>query len=172
MLQPLIDWLAGVMISEWFLLTARCIGVILAGIVVMAVLTPANMLKILSFLLRRSFIHVREHGVADIPESGPVLLVSNHISLLDMLLIQSICRNRVRFMVRTEILNFLPTRFIFWYLGVIRVPNTRHPKEMQKFFRHVRTRLRNGETLCFFPEGAISGNGNLKIGRASCRERV
>ena len=157
----LMDIAAELVASEGFLLGLRCIGVIVAGFVVMTVLMPDNMLKILSFILRRTFIRVREQGVADIPESGPVLLVSNHISLLDMLLIQSICRNRVRFMVRTEIINFLPTRFIFWYLGVIRVPNMRHPKEMQRFFQRVRSRLRNGETLCFFPEGAISGNGNL-----------
>ncbi len=118
-------------------------------------------LRIIGFLLTHTFIRLRKFGLDNIPESGPLLLVSNHISLIDLLLIQLICPRKVRFMVRAEIVNFLPTRFIFWYLGVIRVPSPRHPRELKAFFNSIRDRLRHGEVLCYLPEGAISGNGNL-----------
>ena len=76
-------------------------------------------------------------------------------------MIQSVARQRVRFLVRTDVISVIPTRLIFWYLGVLKVPSPRRPKEMKKFFADIQNRLRAGETICFFPEGAISGSGNL-----------
>ena len=127
----------------------------------MILFSPREMLKLIAFLLRHTFLRVRIYGAENIPNSGPVLLVANHVSVLDLLMLQGVCHNRVRFMVRAELVDFLPIHFIFWYLNVIRVPSAKHPKEMQAFFDSIKTRLKRGETLCLFPEGGISGNGNL-----------
>ncbi|MBQ9787722.1 MAG: AMP-binding protein [Lentisphaeria bacterium] len=123
--------------------------------------SPRLTLKIAAWVTRLVMFRLRVIGKENMPYSGPILLVSNHVSLVDMLMIQAVVRQRVRFMVRTEVINFLPTRFLFWYLGVLSVPNFRHPKAMKKFFSEIQDRLRVGETICFFPEGAISGSGNL-----------
>ncbi len=125
------------------------------------VLQPARLLKLVLFLMRHSLIRLRVEGVENIPDSGPVLIVSNHVSLIDMLLIQSVSRRPVRFMVRREVVNFLPTRFIFRCLGVIRVPPANRPKAMRRFFDRAQEELRHGRVLCLFPEGGISGNGGL-----------
>ena len=122
---------------------------------------PYYVLKFFSFLLRCTFIRLRKYGIENIPKSGPVLLVSNHVSMIDMVLIQAVSPRRVRFMVHTSVVDFLPTRFIFKLLGVISVPNTRHAKAMTRFFEDIRTRLAKGEMVCIFPEGTISGNGNI-----------
>ena len=124
-------------------------------------LKPHWTLKIIVWLLRHTVVNLRVIGGANIPESGPVLIVSNHVSLIDLLLIQSISPRPVRFMIQQEVLEFVPTRFIFWYLGVIKVPNLRRPKAMQRFFERSRAELRKGGVLCLFPEGGISGNGGL-----------
>ncbi|MBE6378103.1 MAG: hypothetical protein E7051_04700 [Lentisphaerae bacterium] len=135
---------------------------VIIGIVVFLILcSPRLTLKIAAWVTRLVMFRLRVIGKENMPYSGPILLVSNHVSLVDMLMIQAVVRQRVRFMVRTEIINFLPTRFIFWYLGVLSVPSARHPKAMKKFFGEIQHRLRKGETICFFPEGAISGSGNL-----------
>ncbi|WP_294482356.1 AMP-binding protein [uncultured Victivallis sp.] len=133
---------------------------VLPGVLILF-LRPSFTLKLIVWFLRHTFLRLRIEGVENIPDSGPVLLVSNHVSLIDMLLIQSISRRPVRFMVRQEILDFVPTRFLFWYLGVIRVPSISHPKAMHRFFLRVRGELRRGGVLCLFPEGSISGNGGL-----------
>ena len=135
-------------------------ALILLGAVILF-LRPSFTLKLLTWILRHTLVRLRVEGLENIPDSGPVLIVSNHVSLIDMLLIQSVSRRPVRFMVHQEVLEFVPTRFIFWYLGVIRVPSIRRPKAMQRFFRRVRGELRKGEVLCLFPEGGISGNGGL-----------
>lgn len=135
---------------------------IFAGIVALYILcTPKNMLKISAWVIRLVLLRVRIIGKENLPCSGPVLLVSNHVSLLDLLLIQAVVRQKVRFMVRAEIVNFIPTRFLFRYLGVLCVPDARHPKQMKAFFEQIKTKLRDGETICFFPEGSVSGSGNL-----------
>ena len=134
---------------------------VIAAIVVLIICSPRLTLKIAAVVLRLVLFRLRVVGKENMPYSGPILLVSNHISLIDLIMIQSVVRQRVRFLVRTEVINFIPTRFIFWYLGVIKVPSPRRPKEMKKFFTEIQDRLRNGETVCFFPEGAISGSGNI-----------
>ena len=77
-------------------------------------LKPHWTLKIIVWLLRHTVVNLRVIGGANIPESGPVLIVSNHVSLIDLLLIQSISPRPVRFMIQQEVLEFVPTRFIFW----------------------------------------------------------
>ena len=107
--------------------------------------SPYYVLKFFALLLRCTFIRLRTYGLENLPESGPVLLVSNHISMIDMVLIQAVAPRRVRFMVRTSIVDFLPTRFFFKLLGVISVPSTRHAKKMLQFFDEIKGRLKNGE---------------------------
>lgn len=150
-------------------------ALILLGAVILF-LRPSFTLKLLTWILRHTLVRLRVEGLENIPDSGPVLIVSNHVSLIDMLLIQSVSRRPVRFMVHQEVLEFVPTRFIFWYLGVIRVPSIRRPKAMQRFFRRVRGELRKGEVLCLFPEGESPATAGLCVSvpalRRCCRPEL
>ena len=149
----MIQWLS----EHWL----SIVYAVLALAILWVLVSPKLMLRIAGWILRIVMLRVRINGTANIPYSGPVLLVSNHISLLDLIMIQAIARRKVRFMVHTSLVSFLPIRWIFRYLGVMEVPNIRRPKAMVKFFEESKQRLRKGEMLCFFPEGAISGNGSL-----------
>ena len=134
---------------------------LVAAAAVFILLSPKLLLKLIAGLLRAGFLRVRVFGKENLPYSGPILLVSNHVSLLDLLMIQSVARQRVRFMVRTDLLNFIPNRLIFWYLGALKVPTSGRPSDLKTFVAMIHERLRAGETICYFPEGEISGNGNL-----------
>lgn len=140
----------------WWLLP-YALGV--AALVV--VCTPSLMLKIIAWVVRTVLLRVRVHGGENLPYSGPILLVSNHVSLLDLLMIQSVARQRVRFMVQRDLLKFIPNRFLFWYIGALSVPRADSTKALKEFRRKIQDRLRAGETVCYFPEGEISGSGNL-----------
>lgn len=135
--------------------------ILIAGMLIFF-LNPALTLRLILLLLRCTLLRLRTDGKENIPASGPVLLVANHVSLIDLLLIQSLTPRPVRFMIRQEVIDALPLlRFLFWYLGVIRVPDQRRPKAMRRFLERGREELRQGGVLCLFPEGGISGNGVL-----------
>ena len=118
-------------------------------------LSPRLFVKFVGRLLRLVFLRVRIHGKANIPYSGPVLLVSNHISLLDLIMIQAVSRRRVRFMVHTSLVSFLPITWLFRYLGVIEVPNMRRPKAMLKFFENTQVKSSASSPKVRFPATAV-----------------
>ncbi|MDD3885984.1 MAG: AMP-binding protein [Victivallaceae bacterium] len=139
-------------------------AILLLGALILAIfrLCPRFGLRCAAFLLRHTFFRIRIAGAENIPGSGPVLLVSNHVSLLDLIWIQSACkRRRVRFMVHQNFFDIKPFGVLLRFFGVICVPDSRHPKAMRRFFTYCRLTLRKGEVLCFFPEGGISGSGGL-----------
>ena len=138
------------------------VGIIGGVLLVMLLFFPGALLKFFAFVLGHTIFRIRCHGGEYIPDSGPVLLVSNHVSVFDLLVIQSLSHRRVRFLVRQSLLNKLFfLRPFFYCFGVIGVPDARHPKQMKAFFSRVHGLLKRDGVVCLFPEGGISGNGNL-----------
>ena len=137
-------------------------GVVAGVLLIMLLFFPGALLKSLAFVLGHTVFRIRKIGKDYIPNSGPVLLVSNHVSVFDLLVIQSLSHRRVRFLVRQSLLNKLFfLRPFFMCFGVIGVPDGRHPKQMKAFFKRIQNLLKRDEVVCLFPEGGISGNGNL-----------
>ena len=96
-------------------------------------------------------------GLDHLPGTGAVLLLGNHISWLDWAMIQIACPRPVRFVMDRGI-------YQRWYLhrfldlfGVIPIA----PGQSRSALRRINERLRAGEVVCLFPEGAISRNGQL-----------
>ena len=137
-------------------------GIVGGILLVMLLFFPGALLKCLAFVLGHTIFRIRRIGADYIPDSGPVLLVSNHVSVFDLLVIQSLSHRRVRFLVRQRLLDYLFfLKPFFFFFGVIGVPDGRHPKKMKVFFKRIQDLLRRDEVVCLFPEGGISGNGNL-----------
>jgi 1-acyl-sn-glycerol-3-phosphate acyltransferase len=87
-----------------------------------------------------------------IPETGPAILVSNHISGLDPLLMVTCSRRPLRFLIAREQYGRFGLRWLFRVLGCIPVDRERSPeKAMRAAFRA----LRNGEVIALFPHGRI-----------------
>jgi 1-acyl-sn-glycerol-3-phosphate acyltransferase len=87
-----------------------------------------------------------------IPDSGPAILVSNHISGLDPLLMVSCSRRPLRFLIAREQYRRLGLRWLFEAIGCIPVDRERSPeKAMRAAFRA----LREGEVIALFPHGKI-----------------
>ena len=156
--------MSGMLLNMWneFLpYLCKWYPVLIGAAVLWIICSPRLMLKLTAWFLRLILFRLRVIGKENMPYSGPILLVANHVSLVDLIMIQAVIRQRVRFMVREEVFEYIPCRLIFRYLGVLLVPSARRPKAMKKFLNNIHDRLREGETICFFPEGSISGSGNL-----------
>lgn len=97
----------------------------------------------------------------NVPETGGVLLVSNHVSYLDSLLIHTSQKRRVRFIAHKD---FIPRGFptiMAKATGVIPIDpgNTRN---LVAVIRTVRKALADGEVVCIFAEGGITRTGQLR----------
>jgi len=130
------------------------------------------LIRLLIRSMRLFLINFRWRGEGNIPGAGPAILVSNHISLLDLMLIQFLCPRRVTFMVRREVAEYVPAKFVWQALNIMPVPPSDHPKAMKRFIREVQDKLKAGKIVCFFPEGGISGNGCLVRFKSSVEKFV
>ncbi|MDJ0807707.1 MAG: lysophospholipid acyltransferase family protein [Gammaproteobacteria bacterium] len=87
-----------------------------------------------------------------IPEGGPAILVSNHISGLDPLLMAASSRRPLRFLIAREQYERFGLRWLFRSVGCIPVDRQRSP---EKAMRAAFKMLRQGEVVALFPHGKI-----------------
>lgn len=104
----------------------------------------------------RLLYRVRALGVANIPSSGAVL-VSNHLSYMDVVVLQLACPRPIRFLAYQGPGTGRLLNWIFARAGVITVP----PGPSTQWLRGTVKALQGGELICVFPEGGISRTGQL-----------
>jgi 1-acyl-sn-glycerol-3-phosphate acyltransferase len=93
-----------------------------------------------------------------LPRSGPAILVCNHISGVDPLLIQAVCPRLISWMVAKEYTQAWGMRWIFKEIGAI--PVARTGRDLSSTRTAMRT-LSDGGILGVFPEGRIETSRNL-----------
>jgi acyl-[acyl-carrier-protein]-phospholipid O-acyltransferase/long-chain-fatty-acid--[acyl-carrier-protein] ligase len=119
------------------------------------VLTP--LFRSLGFLAARMTYRLQVFGQENIPASGPAVLVSNHVTYIDALLIQLACRRRIRFLTDAASCNRFPVRGLVPLLGLIPID----PACPEKALAAARAFLARGDVVCFFPEGQVERTGSL-----------
>lgn len=87
-----------------------------------------------------------------LPETGAALLVANHVSGLDPLLMIAACKRPVRFLIAQEQYDRFAMHWVFQQVGCI--PLQRGARA-DKAFRAALQALEQGEVVALFPEGAI-----------------
>jgi 1-acyl-sn-glycerol-3-phosphate acyltransferase len=100
-------------------------------------------------LLRAAFGFRLEDGHRE-PASGPLIIVSNHVSDLDPLIVGASLRRRVQFMAKIEL--FRPPLLRWWITACGAFPVRRGEADRQAL-RTARTILERGGALVMFPEG-------------------
>ncbi len=96
--------------------------------------------------------HRLQHQEIPLPEQGPALLVSNHISGLDPLLLIAAARRPLRFMIATEEYERFGLKWLFRSAGCIPVSRARNQEQA---LREALRALRDGEVVALFPHGRI-----------------
>ncbi len=153
-------------------------GWIWAAIAVVAVLLgcrrlpPTVFLRFLLFLARHTVVRLRVEWRRPIPRQGGVLLVANHVSVLDAIWMLATTRRKIRFMVHQDFFRIPILRGLFRYLGVLEVPAAGRVHALQQFFARVRELLAAGEVVCVFPEGGVSDSGYLQTFRSGVQEML
>ena len=134
-------------------------SVLLLIFVVFPLAFPYRWLKLIVFILRYTCYNARANGLERIPEHGPAMLVANHVSIFDSLILMGLTKRHVHFLMHHEFYRMPVLHHLFRRIGVIEVPPSEHPKALSDFFAQVRSILRKGHIVCVFPEGGVSGNG-------------
>ena len=150
---------AGLTVSQFFLVLA------LANIVVAAYIysvVPEFAMRFLIWILTHIMYRVRHEGLDRIPETGPAVLVSNHVSYVDGLIIGGACRRPIRFVVYEPIYRLPVIHFIFKTGKAIPITSkTQNPEAYARAFETIGTALDAGELVCLFPEGKLTKDGEI-----------
>jgi len=124
-------------------------------------LMPDAFLRFVLWLLTRSLYRVHVDGRDNIPAKGGALFVSNHLSLLDGLLLQASTDRPIRFMMFKGMYERRWLKPIARIGRAIPISSQVRPREMVEALRTASEAIRNGEVVCIFAEGQITRIGQM-----------
>ena len=126
-------------------------------------LVPEFLLRFIAWLLVKAVYRLRREGIEQIPLNGPAVLVANHVSFADAVILLGASPRPIRFVMDHRIFQTPVLGFIFRHSGAIPIASAKDdPALMEKAFAEVSTALANGELVGIFPEGNITRDGELQ----------
>ncbi|MCA9575846.1 MAG: MFS transporter [Polyangiales bacterium] len=160
---------AGMAIHQVFLVLA----VLSAGVAVyLYSFMPEFLLRFYAFLLSRVMYRLTVTGHHHIPETGPVVLVANHVAFNDWLIVGGSVRRPARFVMDHRISQTPVVSRLFRSAKVIPIaPAHENEEVMEQAFAKIREELQNGEVVCIFPEGKLTSTGEMNPFKAGI-ERI
>ena len=126
------------------------------------VVLPDFFVRFVIVVVTRLLYRIRVRGPENLPVEGPALLVSNHVTWADALLLSSTTQRRIRFVMGREIFNNRWMMPLFKLMGVIPVSSHDGPRAVIASLKQARVALDDGYLVCIFAEGAITRNGNMR----------
>jgi 1-acyl-sn-glycerol-3-phosphate acyltransferase len=114
-------------------------------------------------VLVRTLYRLELHGIErHVPDEGPALLVCNHVSYMDALILGGCIPRPVRFVMYYRIFRIPVMSWIFRTARAIPIAGAREdPELMQRAFDEIDAALANGEIVGIFPEGALTRDGEI-----------
>jgi 1-acyl-sn-glycerol-3-phosphate acyltransferase len=150
---------AGFGIPQVFLITG-VLNAVVAFYIFM--LVPEYLLRFVAFVLTRTVYRFKVRGDEHIPVSGAAILVCNHVSFIDAVLLMAASPRPIRFIMDHRIFA-TPLLGTLFRLGkaIPIAPQREDAAAYERAFAEARAVLEDGELLCIFPEGGITRDGSL-----------
>jgi 1-acyl-sn-glycerol-3-phosphate acyltransferase len=151
---------SGFSIPRIFLFTALANAVVATYIFL---LVPEYLLRFVAWVLSRLVYRYRVTGDEHIPTDGPAVLVANHVSFVDAVLLMAASPRPIRFIMDHQIFKVPVLGWVFKLAKCI--PIASHKDDMatyQRAFDEAAQVLREGDLLGIFPEGNITRDGQLQ----------
>jgi len=151
---------AGLSIPQLFLVVAAMNAAIALYIYT---LVPEFLMRFMVWMLIHTVYRIRKQGLENIPDTGSVVLVCNHVSFVDALVVAGCIRRPVRFVMHYSFYNLPVLNFIFRTAGAIPIASAREDPEMLvRAYDRISRYLEEGEVVCIFPEGGLTPDGEIK----------
>jgi 1-acyl-sn-glycerol-3-phosphate acyltransferase len=151
---------AGLSIPELFLVIAALNALVAAYIYT---LLPEFLMRFLAWIIISVFYRVRPSGLENIPDEGPAVVVCNHVSFMDPIILGGSIRRPLRFVMYYKIFEIPFVNFFFRTAKAIPIASAREDQQlMDEAFDKVDAELAAGNVICIFPEGAITRDGEVQ----------
>jgi 1-acyl-sn-glycerol-3-phosphate acyltransferase len=125
-------------------------------------IVPEFTMRFMIWLLGHSMYRVEHRNLELIPDEGAALLVCNHVSFVDALLIGGAVRRPIRFVMYYKIYNLPVLNFIFRTAGTIPIAGRNEDLAIyDQAFKKIAEYLKDGELVCIFPEGKLTADGEI-----------
>ena len=162
--------LPGLSVPQMFL--ALAIANLLVAIWIFTIV-PEFLMRLASMLLVRTLYRLRERDVDPaIPADGAALIVCNHVSYMDALILSAAIPRPVRFVMDHRIFAIPGLRWIFRHAKAIPIAGAKDdPALMQRAFDTIDAALAEGELVGIFPEGRLTSDGEIATFRTGV-ERI
>jgi len=125
-------------------------------------LVPEFLMRFLVWILVHSVYRLRKSGLERIPEEGPAILVCNHVSYVDALVITAACRRPIRWVMDHHIFTVPVLSFFFRTARAIPIaPAKEDPGVLERAYERIAAELSAGELIGLFPEGRLTSDGEM-----------
>jgi 1-acyl-sn-glycerol-3-phosphate acyltransferase len=161
---------AGLTLPQLFLV----VGIMNAAVALyIYLLVPEFLMRFICWLLVHSVYRLEKSGLENIPERGPAVLVCNHVSFVDALVILAASPRPIRFVMDHRIFRTPVLSFVFRTAKAIPIASAKEDERMlNAAYDSVADALGHGELVAIFPEGRITDTGELYPFRGGIRRIV
>ena len=150
----------GLSIPELFLVIAALNALVAIYIFT---LLPEFLMRFLAWIIISLLYRVRPTGIENIPDDGPAVVVCNHVSFVDPIILSGSIRRPMRFVMYYKIFDIPLLNFFFRNAKAIPIASARENKQlMDEAFDQVDAELAAGNVVCIFPEGGITRDGEVQ----------
>jgi len=150
---------AGLTLPQLYLV----VGILNAAVAIyIYTLVPEFLMRFIVWILIHSVYRLEKSGLENVPDEGPAVIVCNHVSFVDALVIAAACRRPIRFVMDHRIFRLPVISFVFRTGRAIPIaPAKEDPDMMERAFTDVAQALREGDLVAIFPEGRITDTGDI-----------
>jgi 1-acyl-sn-glycerol-3-phosphate acyltransferase len=136
-------------------------------------LVPEFLMRFLIWILVSVLYRVRAHGLEHIPDEGAAVLVSNHVSFMDALVIGGTVRRPVRFVMDHNIFKIPVLSFIFRTARAIPIaPAREDAAALAEAYDRIDAELADDNVVCIFPEGKLTADGEMNVFRKGVEQII
>jgi len=124
-------------------------------------LIPYFIARICLWLLTHTLYRIEALGLENLPPRGGALLVCNHVSFIDPFLVGAPTWRFIRFIMLRRMYEKSGIHWFAKRMGAIPIDEEDPPRKVVESLREAQSRLRQGELVCIFAEGAMTRTGNV-----------
>ncbi len=122
---------------------------------------PMALVRLVNWVLAHTVYRLRVQNGHYVPAEGGALLIANHISYVDAVLILAALKRPVRFIMYRKMYDLPVVNIFCRILKVIPIDRDEGPKAIVKALSCARQAIEGGELVCIFPEGVLTRTGNM-----------